>query len=403
MNKFVFLLIFAFAFGSAAADAIVKDKNVKESTPKYTMTQMMGLGNKKVLLDERTDKKFIRDLQSIERDRFPHPFVGMVGNAFANHHSIEIYPDDIWLMIMDGIRQHVKHNRDALKDKFVRDGADTNIVIIDNSLTPQSPPSAWKKDITQIYDTLYKKLPEATRTAFEVDFSTSTAIDKFVTKAMVMSISSEYYTYTVMTLCGIPQIFIKGKKEDWQKLKDSFDKLAVILDMSWWAEQIDPILNEFILTFDKKFNIKFWRGIYKYIPPGHGSGSVPHINGWITKFFPYIDKAGYDRSIIEKWPKEYIDSLEGELKEKVKKTLAEAKQPLKHRTDWDEPLEFKDFTIGKNDVPIKWKYLDREIPLTLSTGFWGVTIDPKTKRLKTIRGYILTRELSPQTKAQSRE
>ena len=386
MSKFVFLLIFAIGFGTAAADAIVKDKNVKESTPKYAMTQMMGLSNKQVLLDERTDKKFIRDLQSKDGRRFPHPFVAMVGTAFANHHSIEIYPDDIWLLLMDGIRQHVKHNRDALKDKFVRDGADTSIVIIDNSLKPQSPPSAWKKDIAEIYDTLYKKLPEATRNAFDIDFSTSTEIDKFVTKTMVMSISSEYYTYTVMTLCGIPQIFIKGNRQDWQKLKNSFDNLATILDMSWWAEQIGPILNEFIQTFDKKFNMEFWRGIYKYIPPGHGSGSVPHINGWITKFFPYIDKVGRERALI-----------------KIKDILAEAKQPLKHRTDWDNPLEYKDFTIGKNDVPVKWKYLDREIPLTLSTGFWGVTIDPKTKRLKTIRGYILTRELSPQTKAQSKE
>ncbi len=214
MIRFILLLVFAIGFSTAAADAIVKDKDVKDSTPQYTMTHDIGLGNKQVLLDERTGKEFIKELKGSGKRKLPHPFVGMLGVAFANHHSIEIYPDDIWLMLMDGIRQHVKHNRDALKDKFVRDGADTNIVIIDNSLTPQSPPSAWKKDITQIYDTLYKKLPEATRTAFEVDFSTSTAIDKFVTKTMVMSISSEYYTYTIMTLCGIPQIFIKGNKQD---------------------------------------------------------------------------------------------------------------------------------------------------------------------------------------------
>ena len=34
MSKFIFLLIFAIGFGTAEADAIVKDKNVKESTPK---------------------------------------------------------------------------------------------------------------------------------------------------------------------------------------------------------------------------------------------------------------------------------------------------------------------------------------------------------------------------------
>ena len=392
MNKFIFILFFAIGLGSAAADAIVKDKSVKESTPKYAMTKIMDFSGSQVLLDERSEKLHIRNLISSESRSFPHPFVAMVGMAFANHHSIEIFPDDIWLLIMDGIRMHVKNNRDALKGKFVQDGSDTNIVIIDNSLTPQAPPTAWKRNISKIYDTLYLKLPEATKNAFDVDFSTSTAIDKFVSKTMLMAISSEYYTYTIMTLCGIPQIFIKGNKEDWEKLKSSFDNLANILDMPWWAEQIDPILNEFISAFDKKYNMEFWRSIYKDVPRGKGSGTQPKINGWITKFFPYIDKIGPDLSIIKQWPPEFIDSFDEELKQKIKQLQEEAKHPLKHRTDWSEPLEYKDFTTGKSDVPIKWKYLDREIPLKLSTGFWGVTIDPKTKRLKTIRGYVLTRE-----------
>ena len=354
MVRFIFLLVFAIGFSTASADAIVKDKNVKESTPKYRLSQEIDFQGSEVFLDERTDKNFIKDLKSENVFHFPHPFVAMVGTAFANHHSIEIYPDDIWLLIMDGISQHVNYNRDKLKDKFVPEGVDTNLVVNDNALTPQSPPSAWKKNISAIYDSLYQKLPEATRNAFDIDFSTSTDIDKLVAKTTLMAISSTYYTYSIRTLCGIPQIVIKGKKKDWQKLKDSFDKLAVILDMPWWAEQIDPILNEFILTFDKKFNMEFWRGIYKYIPPKN-SGAVPNINGWITKFFPYIPK-----------------------------------DEQKHRTHWDEQVKFRDLTTGRNDVWITWKYLGKEIPLLLSTGFWGVTIDSETKRLKTIRGYVLT-------------
>ena len=392
MNKFIFILFFAIGLGSAAADAIVKDKSVKENTPKYAMTKIMDFSGSQVLLDERTEKLYIQELISGEHRTFPHPFVAMVGMAFANHHSIEIYPDDIWLLIMDGIRMHVKNNRDALKGKFVQDGSDTNIVIIDNSLTPQAPPTAWKRNISEIYDTLYLKLPEATKTAFDVDFSTSTAIDKFVSKTMLMAISSEYYTYTIMTLCGIPQIVIKGKKEDWEKLKSSFDNLANILDMPWWAEQIDPILNEFVNAFEKKYNMEFWKRIYKDVPAGEESGTVPKINGWITKFFPYIDKMGRELWMIKQMPPEFLESLDEKMKQKIKQIQEEAKLPLKHRINWSEPLDYKDFTIGKSDVPIKWKYLDREIPLKLSTGFWGVTIDPKTKRLKTIRGYVLTRE-----------
>lgn len=392
MNKFIFILFFAIGLGSAAADAIVKDKSVKESTPKYAMTKIMDFSGSQILLNERTEKSHIQELISGEHRSFPHPFVAMVGMAFANHHSIEIYPDDIWLLIMDGIRMHVKNNRDALKGKFIQDGSDTNIVIIDNSLTPQAPPTAWKRNISEIYDTLYLKLPEATKTAFDVDFSTSTAIDKFVSKTMLMAISSEYYTYTIMTLCGIPQIVIKGKKEDWEKLKSSFDNLANILDMPWWAEQIDPILNEFVNAFEKKYNMEFWKRIYKDVPAGEESGTVPKINGWITKFFPYIDKMGRELWMIKQMPPEFLESLDEKMKQKIKQIQEEAKLPLKHRTDWSEPLDYKDFTIGKNDVPIKWKYLDREIPLKLSTGFWGVTIDPKTKRLRTIRGYALTKD-----------
>lgn len=221
----------------------------------------------------------------------------------------------------------------------------------------QSPPSAWKKNIAQIYDSLYQKLPEDTRNTFDIDFSTSTAIDKFVAKATLMSISSEYYSYSIHTLCGIPQIIIKGKKRDWQKLKDSFDKLALIFDMPWWAKQVDPILNEFIQTFNNKINMNFWRGIYKYFPEDLSCGATPHINGWITKFFPYI--------------------VNGE---------------QEHRTNWDEQIQYKDISAGKNDVFITWKHLGNEIYLLLSTGFWGVTIDPKTKRLRTIRGYALTKD-----------
>ena len=390
MNKFIPILFFAVGLGTAFADAIVRDKSIKEETPKYAMTKIMDFSGSQVLLDERTEKLHIQELISGEHRTFPHPFVAMVGMAFANHHSIEIYPDDIWLLIMDGIRMHVKNNRDALKGKFVQDGSDTNIVIIDNSLTPQAPPTAWKKNISEIYDTLYQKLPETTKTAFDVDFSTSTAIDKFVSKTMLMAISSEYYTYTIMTLCGIPQIFIKGKKKDWEKLKSSFDNLANILDMPWWAEQIDPILNEFVNAFEKKYNMEFWRSIYKDVPRGKGSGTQPKINGWITKFFPYIDKTGEykaDKDLIEEAFKSWSEEEKKIFKARMEADSIASRQ---HRTNWSKSLDYKDFTIGKNDVPIKWKYLDREIPLKLSTGFWGVTIDPKTKRLRTIRGYVLT-------------
>jgi len=47
MNKFIFTLFFAVGLGTAFADAIVRDKSIKEETPKYDMTDIMDFGKKK--------------------------------------------------------------------------------------------------------------------------------------------------------------------------------------------------------------------------------------------------------------------------------------------------------------------------------------------------------------------
>ena len=46
-------------------------------------------------------------------------FIDLVALAYARHYAMEISPDDIWLLILDGFRLHVKSNSDSLKDRFV--------------------------------------------------------------------------------------------------------------------------------------------------------------------------------------------------------------------------------------------------------------------------------------------
>lgn len=365
MRKKLFVLV-ALLTSIAFADVVVRDSKVKAETPNYEMNTSAAVlsdalsGN--VLARGFTENQFIAHLKDESGFAFPHPFVAMVGNAFANHYAIEISPDDVWLMILDGIRLHVKSNRDLLKNKFVQDGADTVINVQDNSLTMNSPSEQWMKDIDSIYDSLYKKLPKGTRESFSVIFSTSTNVDRFVSKTMVMAVSSEYYSYNLTTLCGIPKIVIKGQQSDWINLKKHFNMIAKELDMPWWAEQVNPILDEFVNAFNKKFNMEFWRGIYKYVD-ARGSGAVPGINGWINRFFPYLDK-----------PKSSFLGME---------------RSLERRSSWTEPLKFEEFPIGRSMVSMTWNNRGTKEKLKLHTGFWGVYLDPKTKILRTIRGYAL--------------
>jgi hypothetical protein len=284
-------------------------------------------------------------------------FFDVVTLAFANHYSLEINPDDIWLMILDGFRLHVKSNREALKDKFVAPGTDTVVAFEDNSLTTESTHREWFWTLANLFEVLQSKLPEETGLPLKTKFSTTSPVDYNISSAMVMAVASEYYVYSVTTLCGIPKIKINGKKEDWILLKDSFNRLASRLDMDWWAVGLNPVLDEFINVFDGKINMEHWRGIYKYFEP-EGCGNVT-FNGWISRFFPYTGIG------------ESLDVYR------------------RHSPDWNEQLDAQNVPRGVTSIRVEWNYLGEVNPLKLYTGFIGIQVDTTTNMLKAARGYAL--------------
>ena len=283
-------------------------------------------------------------------------FIDLVALAYARHYAMEISPDDIWLLILDGFRLHVKSNSDSLKDRFVGPDVDTDIKVFANHLTMESTHEEWFGVIADFFDNLQEKLPPETGAPLRTKFSTTSPVDYNISRSMVMAIASEYYTYFAYTFCGIPQIRINGTKEDWSLLKDSFNKLATRLDMEWWSQQLNPILDEFVKAFDGNSSIAFWKNIYKlYEPKGCGN---PKFNGWFSKFYPYL--MGYS------------DKME-----------------FVKRTDWEHDVDFETLPNALTSVDVKWNYLGQEIPLKLYTGFIGVQVDTTSKMLKAARGYAL--------------
>ena len=290
---------------------------------------------------------FIKGTSSMEM-----AFINLVASAYADHNSIEINPDDIWLTILDGIRLHVKSNRDSLKDRFVSPGADTAIAIVNNSLSWDTTYEKWHGVIADLFDSLQMKMPVEIGEPLNIKFSTTNPIDYNVSRSMVMAVASEYYTYTLIESCGIPKIKVNGTKLDWSLLKDSFNKLASRLDLEWWAKELNPVLDEFINIFDGKINLSHWKNIYKFVE-SEDCGTDP-VNGWITKFYPYIGR----------------DNLE-------------------RRTDWNEGVDYYDVPMGLTDVDVNWIYYGKKIPLKIYTGFVGIQVDTTRNMLKASRGYAL--------------
>lgn len=354
--KFCVALVIAVLFASTAsfAGVVVKDNEIKRSIPKgkEIVLDKIKEQNPAVLLGRFTEKTVNADGEDV------HPFIGMVAKAYAEHYPIEIYPDDIWLLLLDGIKIHVNSNREKFRDEFVVSGADSALAIEDNSLTLSSPPEKWEQDVLEVYDSLFQKIPKKTRASFDVNFSTTTPVSAFTFKAMLMSIASNYFTFGIMTACGIPEFAVKGTMRDWILLKARFNELANILEMDWWAGELNPILDKIIEAFGGKKDLTFWRGFYKYIE-GEGCGWGPKINGWITKFFPY-------------------------------RAIEDDKRVYVRKTDWNAEQEFEDFPTGRDKVPILWNNLGKKVELELVVGFWGHHVDKKRGRLRSVRGYTLS-------------
>ena len=293
---------------------------------------------------------FIRKSSSKEMS-----FINLVARAYAKHNSIEINPDDIWLTILNGIRLHVKNNRDSLKDRFVSPGADTAIEIRNDSLLLNITYEKWHGVIADLFDSLQKKMPVETGEPLNVKFSTTSPIDYNISRSLVMAVASEYYTYTWAVACGIPQIKVNGTKLDWSLLKDSFNKLASRLNLEWWVKELNPILDEFINVFDGKINLIHWRSIFKKVFEEVGCERRIQVDGWITKFYPYIGRDKPER-----------------------------------RNEWNGAIDLMtDIPKGVTDVDINWIYDGKTIPLKIYTGFVGIQVDTTRKMLKASRGYAL--------------
>lgn len=79
-----------------------------------------------------------------------------------------------------------------------------------------------------------------------------------------MDAMQHYFSFTVWTLCGIPEIKLLGERADWTKLIHKVDELVGLIDeWSKWRRNLKEILQEFVNVYDDKIDVGFWNNIYK--------------------------------------------------------------------------------------------------------------------------------------------
>lgn len=282
-----------------------------------------------------------------------HPVIAAAGLAYQLHRPLVLTPDIMWLLIAQGAAHHIRLNAEKLRKRFVRHDGVITLTVRRDDFVKGAPENPWENVFEEFVAQIGDHGTDEARGLLIPDFSTTGAPDRAAAGIVLMDAMQLYYRYELMTLCGIPEVILKGTSADWERVA-ARTEIVGKFGMEWWTGALRPILSQFVAASHGLHDRGFWRDLYKI--DGHSGG--PDITGWITAFFPYVCDGR------ERLPSHENPGLSGG-----------SFRTGQARFNADE------FPNGLSAAPFTWLYLGAKFQMEFLGGFSGVTQDADSLRL----------------------
>ena len=230
--------------------------------------------------------------------------------AFDKHYSLVLSPDMIMLLISQGIATYINwteewlsmDNAERLRDKLVDfEGQKTLTIVMQGDLLEQE--KAWDWIIPAFCDSIDKNMKTAFSDLMVCDFSTTGMVERMSSQITMMESVKKFFKYKVIGMgCGIPDITLLGTPDDWRNIRSRLSRLDD-LELGWWREKLEPVLDEFVKASEGNINRRFWLDMVNEYSPERkteafcgSNGIIPaEYNGWFTVFFPFTKNGDSDR------------------------------------------------------------------------------------------------------------
>lgn len=305
--------------------------NLDDTLEKKTITNLGTLKSQPELDISNPDLYFAQyehteNIIQLGKDEYrtTNSFVNTFLDAYNFHKTLIIRPDDIKLQLLMIISTCINNNPDKFRSHFVEHEGKKEL-IVSNSRFDADYFSHKFGDLLE-ENILDKEFAQH----FKSKFSTTTQIISTVNNLTLMNSLKEYFSFTMILECGIPEIILEGNDDDWNKLSESYEffkKLFAESELKSWFKHFDKVLNLFILmrqTQQKKSNYlinniielfinntsgnaddmlyikEMWKRVITYIPQGSGKDQI--LGGWVRLFVPYNSKnkiiSGLEQDIL---------------------------------------------------------------------------------------------------------
>lgn len=291
-----------------------------------------------------------------------HPVVAAIHNAFNDHRPLSLSPDIIWLLIGQGLANHINANAEQLRPQFVKHQGNIKIEVRRDDFVKGSPETPWSEVFGEFSAAIRQHIGEATHDLLLPNFSTTGLVEKAAAEIVLLDAMQSYFKYKFHTYCGIPKIKLEGTVTDWQELLKRTKRLAQF-GLEWWINSLIAILEQFITAAQGKPERCFWQSMYKFNDEMSGG---PYITGWITAFFPYLKDLQTGKA-----------SQQNPWLIKGGSQLQELLYPIEDSNDdtVHPGLTTEYFPSGLAKAPFIWKYLHLSYDMEFLGGFVGVRQD----------------------------
>nr|MCR5472887.1 DUF4419 domain-containing protein [Prevotella sp.] len=250
-----------------------------------------------------------QNLRIIVKDAFYQCMV----KAYAEHKSVTLSPDMMWLLISQGFARYVNAHSEELRSQLVyHEGKQDLMVMTKDDLL--SGKADWSKLLNDFSKQIERHTKGEVAKTIAADFSTTTPVERIASQITLMESMKSYFNYLAGRIgCGIPSVTLQGTPDDWRAVLSKTQKLGQY-GLSEWTQTLEPILNEFIKTAEGNPNQRFWQEMVKKQRVDEFASARPcsadkptMLDGWILKFFPTedgytLDKVPYTKSM----PAEFV-------------------------------------------------------------------------------------------------
>ena len=214
--------------------------------------------------------------------------------AFDKHYSLVLSPDMIMLLISQGIATHINENAELLRDRLVDfEGQKVLKIEMNGDLLEQE--EAWDWIIPAFSDSIDKNMKAGLSDLMVCSFTTTGLVERISSQITMMESVKKFFKYVIVgSGCGIPDITLLGTPDDWKNIRSRLSRLDD-LELGWWREELEPVLDEFVNASEGNINRKFWLDMVNEYSPERktqafcgSDGIIPaEYNGWFTVFFPF--------------------------------------------------------------------------------------------------------------------